>query len=512
MRQQFLHIKANQCAGAAALRCVALRCGWHTTGHKRVKKTQRLNIWLTGLLVNNSFNTSSILNRLLLFLLIAISGLVPLLLQSQTYVQRQKEGFTLMRNGAPYYVKGVGGTVQLDMALAIGANSIRTWGIEQAQEILDEAHKRGLTVMLGLWLQHERHGFDYSDTAKVARQHRHFKEAILRFKDHPALLLWGIGNELDLNYSNTACWDAVQQLARFAHEVDPNHPTSTVTAGLDSMEVQLIKSKAPDVDILGVNTYGDIASVPYNIQRFGWTGPYMITEWGPNGYWEAPQTSWKAAVEQSSTEKKQVYLKRFNQYIAPFQQTCLGSYVFLWGAKQEYTETWFGLFSKEGLPTEPLDALELLFREKMPEHPAPAIGSMSIVGFQNTEARLKAGNLYEARVVAGLGIPIDGLEPDSLRRLEYSWKILAESTDKKSGGDAELAADEVQGAIRNRHSNRAHFRAPAREGAYRLFIQVQGNGKVAYHNIPFLVEPRTAGDGQARWIEVKPQHMKSFYE
>jgi hypothetical protein len=45
-----------------------------------------------------------------------------------------------------------------------------------------------------------------------------------------------------------------------------------------------------------VNTYGDIAGVPANISRFGWTGPYMITEWGVNGYWESPKTSWDVSI------------------------------------------------------------------------------------------------------------------------------------------------------------------------------------------------------------------------
>jgi len=61
-------------------------------------------------------------------------------------------GYTFLLDNQPYYVKGVGGTVHLPLAAKIGANSIRTWGIDDAQKILDEAHKYGLTVMLGMWL------------------------------------------------------------------------------------------------------------------------------------------------------------------------------------------------------------------------------------------------------------------------------------------------------------------------------------------------------------------------
>ncbi|MFN6090912.1 MAG: glycoside hydrolase family 2 TIM barrel-domain containing protein, partial [Bacteroidota bacterium] len=121
--------------------------------------------------------------------------------EGKTNVIKTESGYQLYRNGLPYYVKGVGGDVNLDLAVQIGANSIRTWGIDNAQQILDDAQKHGMTVMLGLWLQHERHGFDYNNTEKVKIQLEHFKRVIDKFKNHPALLMWGIGNELDLQYT-----------------------------------------------------------------------------------------------------------------------------------------------------------------------------------------------------------------------------------------------------------------------------------------------------------------------
>ena len=48
--------------------------------------------------------------------------------------------------------------------------SIRTWGTDNVQEVLDEAHEKGIMVMMGLWVQHERHGFDYNNEARVKSQ------------------------------------------------------------------------------------------------------------------------------------------------------------------------------------------------------------------------------------------------------------------------------------------------------------------------------------------------------
>ncbi|MFM7216585.1 MAG: hypothetical protein ACKO1U_01050, partial [Bacteroidota bacterium] len=106
--------------------------------------------------------------RSVLFLLFLFASclLAEVAIAARTELRKTANGFELLRDGQPYKVNGVGGQVNLDLAVRIGANSIRTWGIDDAQQILDEAQQKGLTVMLGFWLQHERHGFDYNDTVK----------------------------------------------------------------------------------------------------------------------------------------------------------------------------------------------------------------------------------------------------------------------------------------------------------------------------------------------------------
>ena len=422
---------------------------------------------------------------------------------AQTKVVKTQVGYQLMRDGKPYYVKGLGGEVNFDKMVEVGANSLRTWGIDDAQHVLDEAQKRGLTVMLGLWLQHERHGFDYDNTEKVLSQLNHFKSIVDKFKNHPALLLWGVGNELDLNYTNPNCWNAVQDIAKYIHQVDPNHPTSTVTAGLDSLEVAHIVKRCPDIDIYCINTYGDIANVPANVSKFGWKGPYMITEWGPNGYWESPKSSWGVSLEQSSTEKRNVYSERYKKYIEPNKNYCLGSYAFLWGAKQEYTETWFGLFSKDNKMTEPIDAIQEVFTEKPIDNPAPTIKSFFINNKIATDnITLKAEGKNQATFTIEL--------PKNMGMPKYKWRIIQESTDKKSGGDKEDEATEIGGLIKNGKSNVITFLAPKNPGQYRLFVSALYNDKLAYANIPFLVTPRDENEKQAKAVQFKYMDMKSF--
>jgi len=407
----------------------------------------------------------------------------------------QEDGqWNLKRQGETYYIKGGGGQTHLDKLVEIGGNSIRTWGIENAQEILDDAEKRGLTVMLGLWVQHERHGFDYNDPVAVRKQLEGFRSAVMKFKDHPALLLWGVGNEVDLNYTNTAVWDAVQDIAAMIQEVDPNHPTSTVTAGLDKAEVALIKEKAPAIDIYGINTYSGLEAVKRDLRNFGWDGPYMITEWGVNGHWECPKTNFGVPIEQTSHEKAESFTERYS-YIQEDRKYCVGSYAFLWGHKQETTSTWYGLFTNEGLSSEAVDAIQRGWGTA-PINCAPMLNKVEVASKQAKEnIFLSAGETLLASCEA------TDQEGD---KLIYHWSIVPESTDKKSGGDAEAAPLPVPGTIKRGKTPSVRLRVPRDEGPYRVFLLVKdGEGQVATANVPFYVIPRTENAEQARGIEFK---------
>ena len=132
-------------------------------------------------------------------------------------------GWSLMRNGVQYEILGAGAKAHFGLLEECGANSIRLWSTNKSA-LLDSAHQRGMSVMLGLYLRPERTGMNYNDVHAVEGQLAELKQEVLKYKDHPALLLWGIGNELDLKYTNTRVWDAVEELAKFIHDVDPNHP------------------------------------------------------------------------------------------------------------------------------------------------------------------------------------------------------------------------------------------------------------------------------------------------
>jgi beta-glucanase (GH16 family) len=393
-------------------------------------------------------------------------------------IEKTKDGFQLIRNGKPYFIKGAGGTSYIEKLKEYGGNSIRTWSSTNAKAILDEAHRLGLTVTLGLSTATERHGFNYDDVEAVKSQLEILREEVIKYKDHPALLAWGIGNELNLHYSNTKVWDAVEDIAKMIKSEDKNHLVTTMLAGINQKEIDLIKSKCPSLDMIAVQVYGGLAGVPEQIRKVGWNKAYIVTEWGPTGHWEGQQTQWKASIEETSKEKAAVYKSRYEASIAS-DKNCLGSYVFLWGQKQERTPTWYGLFTEDGLENEVVDVMQYLWTGNWPANRAPRLDSKKA----SDHIYLKSGEKYSSQVFVE--------DPDN-DNMKVHWEILHESTDLKEGGDRESRPDRVESLLEEVSFGRATIVAPAKAGAYRIFVYVtDGNNHVATANIPFYVTAST---------------------
>jgi len=420
-----------------------------------------------------------------------ISVLLPLLaFPAALYAQtapikvevKQAEGrYELLRGGQPYFIKGAGGGQFPERVRAYGGNSLRTWGTQGAEKVLADANKNGLTVMLGLDVARERHGFNYDDPAAVAAQLQKVRAQVIKYKDNPAVLFWGIGNELNLEYKNPKVWDAVEQIARMIHEVDPNHPTSTVLAGLEQREVDYIKAKCPSVDILSINTYAGLAAIPQQVRTMGWTGPYVVAEWGPTGHWESPVTPWKASVEETSSQKAAVYQSRYEASVQKDKTQCLGTYVFLWGQKQERTPTWYGIFTEDGKESEVVDVMQYLWSGKWPANRAPHLASFTLDGKLATDSvQLQPGKKYPVQAAV--------TDPDK-DPLTYRYELLAESTDLKAGGDQESRPAAIAGLLPAGAKATTTLTAPAKPGAYRLFVYTyDGKNNVAMANIPFYVK------------------------
>ncbi|WP_343306747.1 glycoside hydrolase family 2 TIM barrel-domain containing protein [Chitinophaga niabensis] len=407
-------------------------------------------------------------------LLLTVAGLVKAQPVKVEIVEKDN-GFVLMRNHKPYFIKGAGGTSYIDRLAKYGGNSIRTWGTNNGDQVLAKAENLGLTVTMGLDVARERHGFNYDDTIAVRKQLEKLRREVIKYRNHPALLMWGIGNELNLSYKNPKVWDAVNDIAKMIHQEDPNHPVTTMLAGVNPAVVKNVIARCPDLDLLAVQVYGGLAKVPEQIVNAGWKKAYIVTEWGPTGHWESIITPWKAAIEETSSEKAEVYRKRYEASIKT-DKKCLGSYVFLWGQKQERTPTWYGLFTEAGEESEVIDVMQYLWTGKWPDNRAPHLDSLTLDGKRATSfIYLQPGKTYPVNVyVKGQG-------------LTNRWELLPESTDLKEGGDRESRPQAIPGLI-TANKTGCTLKTPEKAGAYRLFLYVSnGRNKVATGNIPFFV-------------------------
>ena len=388
--------------------------------------------------------------------------------------------FELQRNGVPYYIKGAGAKDHFDLLVKSGANSIRVWSTNN-KAFLDSAHHYGLTVTLGLHVRPERSGMDYNDEYAVKGQIEYLKNEVLKYKDHPALLVWGIGNEVDLKYSNFKVWETIEILAKFIKEVDPNHPTMTVIAGVDPSKAFHIKKYCPSVDILGLNVYGSIENAGANLRKFNWDKPYIVSEWGVNGPFEAKKTSWKAKIEPPNGVKADQRKRRYIELIEKDKERCLGSYCFLWGQKQESTATWHGMFLSNGKPTEAVDVMQYCWTGEWPQLRAPSIKNITLenIGWRKD-------HILSPSSQATLSIEYNKYNN---KKVIVEYVLYPEAFSDKIGGDVQKSPDPIEFEIIKKSDSELTFTSPNKKGAYRIFAFVKNEkGQSSVANIPFLVE------------------------
>ncbi len=267
-----------------------------------------------------------------------------------TLALNEDGAWRLLRNGHPYTIKGVGGYTHLELLRELGGNTIRTWSIDQLEAsadgrpVLDECDRLGLTAMVGIWVNQPRHGYDYSDQTMLQAQRDRVRASVRRYRNHPALLIWGLGNEMEGDGQDPLVWRELEVLTQIIKAEDPHHPICSVLAGTGHQKIRAMQRHFTSLDLLGINSYADAENVDQELARQGWNRPFLLTEFGPRGHWEVPATSWQAPLEPTPVEKIATYSRSYDAVMHQGRGLCLGAFAFQWGQKQETTATWFGMF------------------------------------------------------------------------------------------------------------------------------------------------------------------------
>jgi hypothetical protein len=412
--------------------------------------------------------------------------------RSGTYIRWKDHSYQLIRDGSPYHIKGVSlfGIGYLSDVVKFGGNSIRLYSTDNAGQILDSAHKLGLTVMLGLELPKAGAEADYSDTSTMNALRAFIRSEVEKYKDHPALLCWGLGNEVDIyvpprlkNMNRLfKIWKAMDGLAAEIKKIDRNHPI-TVSIPAGRLHFRFINAVTRNIDLISFNSFttvegGIIWKLMEKCGLSPFYKPHFYTELGPNGYWASEDTEWFSKYEPTSKDKSAYLAYLYNALNSP--PTCMGSYFFFWGYKQEFTPTWFSMYTAKGEPVEVLPTVSAIWKKDFSNSKHGSVQSIDIDRVSK--------NVY--------------LEKDARFRLRFSIDSAAEV----NSGYAEIREEAEyltstfvtketallqERAFRLLPGHSTHyldFTAPSEPGAYRAYLFIrQKSGFISTANISFYV-------------------------
>jgi hypothetical protein len=139
-----------------------------------------------------------------------------------------------------------------------GINTIRVMvdnsSVTPTRRMLDAAHEYNIKVIMNYEgpLRSDLSGQRTREQVKS-----HASTMIRNYKDHPAILMWMIGNEVNYWYPKDGdvrdWYTLLEEITQEAKKIDPNHPVATANNALSHMEYFIELS--PSVDIFATNAY-----------------------------------------------------------------------------------------------------------------------------------------------------------------------------------------------------------------------------------------------------------------
>jgi hypothetical protein len=400
------------------------------------------------------------------------------------YIKNTENGFQLFRNGKPFYIQGAGGESYFMELAEIGGNTIRLYDTLNLQNKLDEAHKYNLAVIVDIPIPAYNKLYNlYEDEKENLILKQKIKNFIHQYKEHPALLIWNLGNEIKYPFvlKKNKFIKTFNELVSIIQTEDPNHPVSTAIAGVSRKAMSSIYIHSPEIDLLSFNTFGGTKLTNSNFAQISFlfgSRPYFFSELGSDGPWEARFTAWGAQIEQTTVKKAEHYKERYNFVQNNKDKGCLGSLFFYWGTKLERTHTWFSLF-KDGSKSEIIKEIEHIWNNNVKK---PSFFGMDYMLVNEKGAYDNIVFVPDELINSKLIFNHKGFDS-----LLIEWEIRPEAWHLDTGY-VELSFDNKVRSFVSIDKNTATFITPGIEGAYRIFAYVYDkDGYFATTNTPFYV-------------------------
>lgn len=258
-------------------------------------------------------------------------------------------GRQILVDGVPFYIKGVcwnpvpkgsehpagldyAGYVDQDAALmqAAGINTVRSYEAITDTTVLDKLYERGIYVINTVY------SWGGNDPSVVTS----LVEAV---KDHPAILMWAIGNEWNYNgiyygYDFDTSVSYLNQAAAYIKAADTAHPITTIYGHIPSSSTI---SSMPDVDVWGLNIY---AGIDFGTVFDDWEGlsdkPMYMAEYGAD--------AWNANIGSEDTDSQATATRVLTQLLVDNSSVANASNVCSGGTIFEWADEWWKDSTGEG--------------------------------------------------------------------------------------------------------------------------------------------------------------------
>ncbi|CAM5682592.1 hypothetical protein SALBM217S_04852 [Streptomyces griseoloalbus] len=398
--------------------------------------------------------------------------------------------------GQPYTVKGLtwgpaiaDAPTYLPDVKSMGVNTIRTWGTDGGTKpLLDSAAANGLKVVNGFWLQPgggpgSGGCANYvTDTAYKNTMLTEFTKWVEAYRNHPATLMWNVGNESVLGLQNcysgaeleaqrNAYTGFVNDVAKKIHSIDPDHPVTSTDAWTGAWPYY--QRNAPDLDLYSMNSYGDICGVREDWEQGGYTKPYLITEGGPAGEWEVPDDANGVPDEPTDVQKAEGYTKAWN-CVTGHRGVALGATLFHYGTEHDFGGIWFNLLP-DGLKRLSYYAVKRAYTGTAGNDNTPPVVSALAV---TPASSAPAGGEFTVRA--------DVRDPGTAGPITY--KIFLSGN--YANGDKRL----VEASWRSTGNGTFAVRAPEKLGVWKVYLQAEdgrGNAGIETKSVKVVAPPVT---------------------
>jgi hypothetical protein len=276
--------------------------------------------------------------------------------------------YGLSVGGSPFELRGVGYNAtdpgsrnEEDFALMAesGINTLRFWGqADVTPALLDRADAAGMKVIVAFWLPRGDEtpgGALYTDPLLWQATRTAALNFVACYKDHPAVLMWSMGNEVFLNLTpdteenRGAVTALVDSIAVDIVEVDPHHPVTYASAA-DAAFPYLCDTH---IDLMGTNVYQMLPEVLAQYRLSGCEKPLIVLEYGCDGWWERDWSRY------SDLERARDYGERAMR-LEEERGLTVGGCAFAWVDKSEGGDpayTGWGLVDGDSAPRFQLRAL-----------------------------------------------------------------------------------------------------------------------------------------------------------